>query len=700
MRNRISERVAPASDYIFPVPRRINRKRGVVRLPGAYVLDCEDRFPWLIPMLNRALKKNGVSFSKNASTGMNLKVEPEYFKKTKKAPYPDQAYELVITESGVVSIMANTDIGLQYGVLTLIELFEARAQKAELTPLTIVDSPKFDVRGLQVDVAREFLPPMHYLKKIVDRMVRLKLNTLWLYLENRFRAKGMEDISPPNGITYDQAREISEYASERGIDVVPGSNVLSHMEGWFRLERYSHFCDGRTRSYPVLTAPEILPLVFKYLDELCDAFPSPNIQLGLDELLFTGTNPDAQNAIDKQGKPVYFADFAEKIIEYVKRKGKTIWIWDDMVLGKNIDRKEGFQKDYRQALDRIPDDIIFTHWYYWTNSDGMHRPIIERVGKEGRPFVVAPSSQGHRYDTGDYSYVQRQQKYMAGCGEDHGAFGYVNTHWESRHGFFLESLWPLHVLFPGFAWFGGNCDTKDNFKDAWSFNVTRNLVNGLSEFTDKMTAIQQALDANGLRLRSSLIVDGSHIMWRMLTSKFSADDLKNFSALVTSTEQCYQKMNIEDQWLRKALALPLTLCRLCLDITDAYDSALSYYHQAALIERSEKKRFHANLDKCCDRFSRITELIKAFCHDSRFILRTGHTPYDFYALKQHCKSVDKIPVLIRKCAREGIGMPHFQKLLYLPNDYKISNYKQFELQNTFYDPFEKRKVSCLYTKKP
>ena len=83
---------------------------------------------------------------------------------------------------------------------------EAAGGGVVLSPLKIRDHPLFAVRVVKVDLAREFFPPMAYLKKLVDRAVDLKLNTLWLYLENHFRAPGLEDLSPKKGMTPAQAR--------------------------------------------------------------------------------------------------------------------------------------------------------------------------------------------------------------------------------------------------------------------------------------------------------------------------------------------------------------------------------------------------------------------------------------------------------------------------------------------------------------
>jgi hypothetical protein len=72
----------------------------------------------------------------------------------------------------------------------------------------------------------------------------------------------------------------------------------------------------------------------------------------------------------------------------------------------------------------------------------MHGPIMKRVAEAGRAFVVAPAAQAFSYTCPQYAVAAENQSYMAACGLAHGAFGLVNTHWESRYGTAFEMTWP------------------------------------------------------------------------------------------------------------------------------------------------------------------------------------------------------------------------------------------------------------------
>ena len=600
-----------------------------------------------------------------------------------------QAYRLTIDRDGSVTIQSPGPAGLQYGLITLHQLLDAARAGAILTPVVISDIPAFGVRGVQVDMAREFFPNLNYLKKLVDRCIDLKLNTLWLYLENHFHAPGLEDLSVPGGMTPADARAISAYAAARGIDLVPGTNVLSHMEGWFRLERYSDFCDGRMRSYPVLTDPRAWRLVRTFIQQMADAFPSKNFHAGLDELLFTGTNPVAATAIQKIGKSKYYTDFALKVVNLLKRKGKTVWMWDDMVMGKNVDRTEGFGDDYAKALNRFPLDVIMVHWYYWTNSDGKHSAILDRVRKSARPVVMAPSSKTYQFDYGNVRAAAENQSHMAQCGQDLQALGYVCTHWESRYGSSFEAGWPFLALSAGFAW-GGPAVVGTDLLRRLSFVTTGECDNALGQYLltlseiEDFLIVQKKVPATGIR--SFIFLNGPDQLWRRLTGRLSAADRIHLRKLLATAEVQYAKIGGRDPALKQALQLPVVLFSEGLNMMNAFDRAWDAYHQAALIERRPRQagQFREKVQATVSELRAVTAALVRLRGKIRELEATGHTPYDSYALGQWIDHLQNICRLVPAAAKAAGGLPYFEKLLYLPDAYYASNLRQLQIQNGGY----------------
>ena len=667
-----------AAELVFPKPSSIRVQSGKIQRSRAVTLTGAAIPSWLRRKFTCA----------NHALPVRLELTADDFADVP-AARRTQSYRLTLTANHTVTIQSPEPAGLQYGLITLHQLLNAAQAGAILTPVVISDIPAFGVRGVQVDMAREFFPSLEYLKKLVDRCTDLKLNTLWLYLENHFHAPGLEDLSVPGGLTPADAHAISAYAAARGIDLVPGTNVLSHMEGWFRLERYSDFCDGRMRSYPVLTDPRAWKLVRTFINQMADAFPSKNFHAGLDELLFTGVNPAAAAAIQKLGKSKYYTDFARRVIDLLQRKGKTVWMWDDMVMGKNVDRTEGFKNDYAKALNRFPRDVVMVHWYYWTNSDGKHSAILDRVRKSGRPVVMAPSSKTYQFDYGNIRAAAENQSHMAQCGQDLQALGYVCTHWESRYGSSFEAGWPLLALSAGFAW-GGPVAVEAGLLRRLSFAVTGETDGALGRYLQTLGEIEDFLIVHrkvpATGIRSFIFLNGPDQLWRRLTGLLSAADRTHLRKLLAKANVQYAKIGRRDPALRQALELPVILFTEGLNIVDAFDRAWDAYHQAALIERRPRQAglFRKKVQATVSELRTVSEALARLRGKMRELEGTGHTPYDSYALGQWIANLENICRLVPAAAKAAGGLPYFEKLLYLPDTYYASNLRQLQVQNGGY----------------
>lgn len=676
-----------ASDYIFPRPIFIRKEAGAVQLPRQLGLSGIAIPQWLTGRFQQACRAAGVHFQPAAATTVQLAVDPTKITGNLSTDICEQAYELSLTRNGVITIIGGGAAGLQFGIITLCHLLEACGAGAPLRPLLIRDHPLYRLRGVQVDMAREFFPPVAYLRRVIDRLVDLKVNTLWLYIENHFHAPGLEDLSPPGGLTPAQALEISEYGRRRGIDVVPGTNVLSHMEGWFRLERYADFCDGKIRSYPVLTDRRAMQLVKRYLTELAKAFPSKNFQAGLDELLFTGSNPVAIKEIARKTKAGYYADFACEVIDFLKAKGKTVWIWDDMVVGKNVYRPEGFNADAPKALARIPRDVILTHWYYWTDSDGKHTPIIKRVAAAKRPFIVASATRANHSNGLHLELAAKNQTYLARVGKKAGAFGYVCTHWGSQCGFAFETGWPLLAMSAECAWSGGDPATPAAGR-ALSFVVTGELTGSLADYLHTLSAIEDELKGASSD-RSRLITRGPHNLWQKWSAAMPPARRKKVLRLLAQANRHHARIENRDPGLKRALAMPASLHTECIHILAAFDRAWHHYHAAAesQVRPGGRTKFQQSIQRTVAAIGEAAAAVQRYRLHLRAVEKAGHTPYDSHALGLHVAELRKLGRLIRQVARSCNGLPYFGKLLYAPDNYYISNLRQLQVQNTYFERY-------------
>ncbi len=185
------------------------------------------------------------------------------------APAGEESYELNVTREKV-RVAARTPAGLFYGVQTLrqllpyyVEYTGALARPMAIPTTRIVDAPRFEWRGVMLDVSRHFLPPAD-VKEFMDLMVLYKLNRLHLHLSDdqgwRIEIPSWPNLTAHGGssqvgglgggfYTLDEFRDLVQYAADRFITIVPEIDMPGHT-------------NAALSSYPELNCDSIAPPIY------------------------------------------------------------------------------------------------------------------------------------------------------------------------------------------------------------------------------------------------------------------------------------------------------------------------------------------------------------------------------------------------------------------------------------------------------
>ena len=150
----------------------------------------------------------------------------------------DESYTLDIHE-GSARLNAATDFGALHGMETVLQLVQQERHGYILPAVHIEDAPRFPWRGLLLDPGRHFLPVANILRTL-DAMAVVKMNVLHLHLtedqgfriESKRFPKLQELGSEGQYYTQDEVKEIVEYATERGVRIVPEFDMPGHSTTW------------------------------------------------------------------------------------------------------------------------------------------------------------------------------------------------------------------------------------------------------------------------------------------------------------------------------------------------------------------------------------------------------------------------------------------------------------------------------------
>ena len=271
----------------------------------------------------------------------------------------DESYSLTVTPQ-LVTIKAATVVGAFHGMETLLQLVQLKDNAATIPAVSIEDTPRFQWRGLMIDVSRHF-EPVKQIERTLDGMAMVKLNVFHWHLSDDQGFRAESKIYPKlTGLgsnsefyTQDQMREVVEYARARGIRVVPEFDIPGHTVSWMvaypqiaSSKGPFHLPDVAGIHDEALDPTRESTYVFlnRFIGEMTKIFPDAYFHIGGDEVngeVWT-SNPRIASFMKRKGfeKPSQLQTyFSQRVVRIVELHGKKPIGWDEVLvpgLPKNV----------------------------------------------------------------------------------------------------------------------------------------------------------------------------------------------------------------------------------------------------------------------------------------------------------------------------------------------------------------------------
>ena len=316
--------------------------------------------------------------------------------------FENEAYKLEVNNESV-TITAKGNSGFAYGLETVRQLLPVAIESNDvisntewiIPALTIKDQPRFQYRGLMLDVSRHFFGT-DYIKKTIDRLAMLKMNVLHLHLVDdqgwrieikkypklteigayrngtivgHFPGSGNDNKRYGGFYTQDQIKDIVAYATKKGITIVPEIELPGHSSAAIAAYPYlscfpeeptevpNGMMSKKSKEQQENGHPKIVQEswgIFKdiycagkedtftfledVLSEVLPLFPSKYIHIGGDEAIKPHWKicPYCQKRMKEEGlkdEHELQSYFVERIEKFVNSKGKKIIGWDEILEG-------------------------------------------------------------------------------------------------------------------------------------------------------------------------------------------------------------------------------------------------------------------------------------------------------------------------------------------------------------------------------
>ena len=378
---------------IIPKPVSLEMHSGNFNLNAKTIIIANKTVQHDAEMLNVYLKKlYGFTLSiKNISSGKNVKnaiilglLKPEERKKDE--------YNLQV-KANEINIGGVSNEAVFYGIQTLLQLLPAEKPadgniSFEIPQLAINDYPRFQYRGMHLDVGRHFFD-VNFVKKYIDLLAYQKYNTFHWHLTDdqgwrieikkyprltsvgghrngtiigHYPGTGNDDTREGGFYTQEQIKDIVKYAQERYITIIPEIEMPGHASAAIAaypglscfpnestaISDKTAWSGSRTGKqvqqtwgvFPDVFCPSDYTFTFleNVLDEVIKLFPSKYIHIGGDECpkdywkrsAFCQKLIKDKNLKDENGLQSYFIHRIEK---YLNSKGRSIIGWDEILEG-------------------------------------------------------------------------------------------------------------------------------------------------------------------------------------------------------------------------------------------------------------------------------------------------------------------------------------------------------------------------------
>ncbi len=331
----------------------------------------------------------------------------------------DECYSIECTRNYLKIITASYS-GLLYAVTSLKQVIffqlEGNSKEYQVPCMDIQDEPRFKYRGVQLDESRHFFGEEN-VKRLLRLMALYKLNVLHWHLTDDqgwrieikkyplltgigskrkntnihgWRSTDMTGKAYEGHYTQEQIKDIVEYAKKLNITIIPEIDMPAHFAAamaaynwlgcreipcevhWFfggmvpftmKWKDWNRSaCAGKESTYE---------FIFNVIDEIAELFPAEYFHIGGDEAPKDEWKncPHCQQRMKENGlKNVEDLQgyFNNRISDYLKKKGKTLIVWNEALKANNLDESVVGQ--------------------YWTPQ---HDPNVKKELKKGRKMIIS-----------------------------------------------------------------------------------------------------------------------------------------------------------------------------------------------------------------------------------------------------------------------------------------------------------------------
>ncbi|MCK0135365.1 glycoside hydrolase family 20 zincin-like fold domain-containing protein [Arenibacter sp. S6351L] len=268
-----------------------------------------------------------LNFNETGTGKIILKLVSEPIMENLDSEQAKQAYRIEI-EPNIVRISGNTEWGLFYGVQSLLQLLRPTSNGSfKLPEGTITDWPSLNLRVIHWDT-KHHQDHIETLKRYIDWAAFFKVNAIAFEMEDKYEYPSHPIIGAPGAFTKSEMHELTSYALERYIQLIPNVQAPSHMTFVLKHKEFEHLQSDESNYHICMCDEEAMQLIFDMYQDMIDATPGVKYFFAsTDEVYYAGICGKCKDEYNEINRSQIWVDYVNRVHKWMKERDREVIAW-------------------------------------------------------------------------------------------------------------------------------------------------------------------------------------------------------------------------------------------------------------------------------------------------------------------------------------------------------------------------------------
>ncbi len=326
-------------------------------------------------LIQGGFELHSLTFAAKGKKKIILSVMPGTVKYPDDPALEEQGYLLRIMPSSV-EITGNSRTGLFYGVQGLLQLLRHDSSGKLIVPECLIrDWPDLQLRFVHWDT-KHHQKRIETMKRLIDWYAFFKINMIAFEIEDKYEYPRHPVIGAPGAYTKAEIQDLTKYALERHIQIVPDIQAPAHMAYVLKHEEFAHLrADPESNYQACLCDPDAIDLIFDMYQDMIDATPGVDYFLvSTDEIYYAGICDKCTRPYNPENRSLAWTEFALSAHDFLTKLDRRMIAWVEYPL-------------HTEDIALLPPDLI-------NGVMGRNKTFIEAQKKVGIRQLAYSSIQG------------------------------------------------------------------------------------------------------------------------------------------------------------------------------------------------------------------------------------------------------------------------------------------------------------------